>query len=98
MSLPWFPIYCTFTQPPLQRILAYGIPLLRAFIHPKIPSHKGVAASEKLRNHEKPRIARLSAGNKVVEPRELITEDHVKFGIIPALKYAKNYKIPSTIS
>ena len=43
-------------------------------------------ASEKLRDHEKPRIARLSAGNKAVEPRELITEDDVKFGIIPALK------------
>ena len=37
-----------------------------------------VESSEKLRDHEKPRIARLSAGNKAVEPRELITEDHVK--------------------
>ena len=45
-----------------------------------------VIFSEKLRDHEKPRIARLSAGNKAVEPREGITEDHVKLGIISALK------------
>ena len=54
--------------------------------------------SEKLRDHEKPRIARLSAGNKAVEPRGEITEDHVGFGIISALKQAKDEENQSSIS
>ena len=55
-----------------------------------------ITASVKPRDHETPRIARLSVENQAVEPREDITEDHV--GLISSMRAffsSKFEQIPS---